>query len=134
MTHSVSLVLLSAISVPTVGMATPMRISAGRIVSPISSAGLPCVCSGIAWPRSRKRHDDEADGGEHDQTDDAGDDEHRILQVLDLLGVRPGRLPRVLRGVVGAAGGGDGEQRDERETAPSCGRSARSGHGVDGSR
>ena len=31
---------------------------------------------------------DEADGGEHDQTDDTGDDEHRVLEVLDLLGVR----------------------------------------------
>ena len=59
--------------------------------------------------------DDVADHGEHDESDDAGDDEHRVLQVLDLLGVRSGGLPRVLRGVVGAAGGG--ERRAGRASA-----------------
>ena len=53
MMHSVSSVSFNAISVPTVGIATPIRISAGRIVRPISRAGLPWVCSGMAWPRSR---------------------------------------------------------------------------------
>ena len=51
--HSVSSVSARAMSVPTVGMAMPMRITAGRIVSPISSAGRPWVCLGIGWPRSR---------------------------------------------------------------------------------
>ena len=38
-------------------------------------------------------------------------------QVVDLLGVRPGGLPRVLRGVLGAAGEGERHQREEAETA-----------------
>ena len=46
--------------------------------------------------------------------DDAGDGEHRPLQVLDLLGVLARRLPRVLRGVVGAAG----EHRRRRRPPP----------------
>ncbi len=70
--------------------------------------------------------DDVADDGEHDQSDDAGDDEHRVLEVLDLLGVRSGGLPGVLRGVVGATGGNGGEPGEERD-------SGSSGHEADGS-
>ena len=53
----------------------------------------------------------EQDDGEHDQPDDAGDQEHPPLQVLDRLGVVAGRLPGVLRRVLCARrepdGGGD---------------------------
>ena len=52
------------------------------------------------------QHDDE-----HDHADDAGDQEHPPLQVLDLLGVLAGRLPRVLRGVLGACQADGSEQR-----------------------
>ena len=69
---------------------------------------------------------DVADDGEHDQPDDAGDDEHRVLQVLDLLGVRPGGLPGVLRGILRATGGAGGEHGEEREAGSSV-------HTADGS-
>ena len=115
MTHSVSLVLLSAIRVPTVGMATPIRISAGRIVRRDLERRLAVRLLGDRLATVAEAPHDEADGGEHDEPDDAGDDEHRVLEVLDLLGVRSGGLPRVLRGVVGAAGDGERAGRGARD-------------------
>ena len=54
------------------------------------------------------------DRREHEQHDDAGDQEDRPLQVLDLLGVLAGGLPGVLRGVLGAARQ-EGEAEDARD-------------------
>ena len=56
MTHCVSLLLANENTVLIVGIPTPIRITAGRIVKPISSDGLPCVCRGISWPWSRNRN------------------------------------------------------------------------------
>jgi hypothetical protein len=48
------------------------------------------------------REDHPADRRRHEHEHDAGDQEHRPLEVLDLLGVVARRLPGVLRSVLGA--------------------------------
>ena len=65
--------------------------------------------------------DDPADGAGDDQPDEAGEGEHGPLQVLDLLGVLAGRLPRVLRRVAGAPGDGDRSRSECEQVAAAHG-------------
>ena len=64
---------------------------------------------------------------EHDHADEPGETEHQERQVVDRLGVRPGGLEHVLRGVLRAAG-------DQRAEAHHEGDADATTHGSHGSR
>ena len=66
-----------------------------------SMIGLPCDCSGIGCPRSLNLMIAKITTTDDDHADEAGDQEDRPLQVVDLLGVVAGRIPGVLGGVLG---------------------------------
>src|SRR5690606_28013717 len=62
-------------------------------------------------------HDAVGDDDHHDHTDDAGDEEHRPLEVVDLLGVVTRRVPAVLRGVLCARREAERGESGDRERA-----------------
>ena len=91
------------------------------IVHPISSFELPWICvgtssSGCFLARNWNRMI--ATVPHHEHADDAGDDEDRDLEVVDLLGLRAFGIEDVLRGApVGTSDEHEGEKAKGHECA-----------------